>query len=120
GGGGIGMQVVHKDKQLARAVASCSDRGRSAFGDERVYLERYVETPKHIEVQVLCDDHGHAIALGDRECSLQRRHQKIIEEAPSAAPFFAGEGGARRRRELHAAALRVVTSVGYRGAGTVE
>ncbi|MBM4373982.1 MAG: ATP-grasp domain-containing protein [Deltaproteobacteria bacterium] len=120
GGGGIGMQVVQKEKQLAKAVASCSDRGRSAFGDPRVYLERYVTTPKHIEVQVLCDAHGNAVAVGDRECSMQRRHQKVIEEAPSPAPFFAGDGGAARRKALHEAALRIVTSVGYRGAGTVE
>lgn len=120
GGGGIGMQVVQKEKQLAKAVASCSDRGRSAFGDPRVYLERYVTTPKHIEVQVLCDAHGNAIAVGDRECSMQRRHQKVIEEAPSPAPFFQGEAGIERRRSLHEAALRIVTSVGYRGAGTVE
>ncbi len=120
GGGGIGMQIVQRDKQLERAVASCADRGRAAFGDERVYLERYVESPKHIEVQVLCDAHGHAIALGDRECSLQRRHQKIIEEAPSAAPFFRGADGAARRKDLHDAALRIVRSAGYLGAGTVE
>ncbi len=120
GGGGIGMQVVLKEKQLQKAVLSCSDRGQSAFGDPRVYLERYVNAPKHIEVQVLCDDHGHAIAVGDRECSMQRRHQKIIEEAPSPAPFFAGEAGARRRTALHESALRIVTSVNYRGAGTVE
>lgn len=120
GGGGIGMQVVQKEKQLAKAVTSCSDRGRSAFGDPRVYLERYVTTPKHIEVQVLCDDHGNAVAVGDRECSMQRRHQKVIEEAPSPAPFFAGEEGARRRASLHAAALAIVTRVDYRGAGTVE
>jgi len=120
GGGGIGMQVVLKEKQLAKAVASCSDRGRSAFGDPRVYLERYVTSPKHIEVQVLCDGHGNAVAVGDRECSMQRRHQKIIEEAPSPAPFFDGELGAARRKALHADALRIVASVGYRGAGTVE
>lgn len=120
GGGGIGMQIVHKDQQLARAVASCSDRGKSAFGDARVYLERYVTSPKHIEVQVLCDGHGRAVAIGDRECSLQRRHQKIIEEAPSAAPFFAGPDGAQRREELHRAAVAVVTHAEYRGAGTVE
>ena len=120
GGGGIGMQVVTKDKQLAKAVASCSDRGRSAFGDPRVYLERYVTSPKHIEVQVLCDGHGNAVTVGERECSMQRRHQKIIEEAPSAAPFFEGEQGAARRAALHEAALGIVTSVGYRGAGTVE
>jgi acetyl-CoA carboxylase biotin carboxylase subunit/3-methylcrotonyl-CoA carboxylase alpha subunit len=120
GGGGIGMQVVDDPAKLARAVTACSDRGRSAFADARVYLERYVRAPRHIEVQVLCDAHGGAVALGERECSVQRRHQKIVEETPSPAAFFAGDAGEQRRRELLTAALRVVTSVGYVGAGTVE
>lgn len=120
GGGGIGMQIVQKEKQLAKAIASCSDRGRSAFGDSRVYFERYVDSPKHIEVQILCDGHGNAVAVGDRECSMQRRHQKVIEEAPSAASFFDGPEGKVRREKLHEAALSIVTRVGYRGAGTVE
>jgi len=120
GGGGIGMQVVESAEKLARAAKTCSDRGASAFSDARVYMERYVTSPKHIEVQVLCDKHGGAVALGERECSMQRRHQKILEESPSPAPFFAGDEGEKRRAELLAAALRIVTSVGYEGAGTVE
>ena len=120
GGGGIGMQIVEDPAKLARAVQTCSDRGKSAFNDARVYMERYVASPKHIEVQILCDAHGGAVALGERECSLQRRHQKIVEESPSPAPFFAGEAGEARRRELLEAAKRIVTSVGYQGAGTVE
>jgi len=120
GGGGIGMQIVTDPAKLARAAQACSDRGRQAFADERVYLERYVEKPRHIEVQVLCDAQGGAVALGERECSVQRRHQKIIEETPSPAGFFAGVEGEARREKLHADALRVVTSVGYVGAGTVE
>jgi acetyl-CoA carboxylase biotin carboxylase subunit/3-methylcrotonyl-CoA carboxylase alpha subunit len=120
GGGGIGMQIVDDASKLARAVTACSDRGRSAFADARVYLERYVRSPRHIEVQVLCDAEGGAVALGERECSLQRRHQKILEESPSPAPFFQGDEGEARRQALFAAALRVVTSVGYIGAGTVE
>jgi acetyl/propionyl-CoA carboxylase alpha subunit len=120
GGGGIGMQVVAEPQQLERALKSCSDRGRSAFADARVYLEHYVDQPRHIEVQVFCDQHGNAYALGERECSLQRRHQKIVEETPSPAAFFAGEAGEARRKELFAAALRVVTHVGYVGAGTCE
>ena len=88
--------------------------------DPRVYLERYVSQPRHIEVQIFCDGQGHAYALGERECSVQRRHQKIVEESPSPAAFFAGEAGEVRRRELYAAALRVVTKVGYLGAGTCE
>jgi acetyl-CoA carboxylase biotin carboxylase subunit/3-methylcrotonyl-CoA carboxylase alpha subunit len=120
GGGGIGMQIVDDPSKLARAATACSDRGRSSFADPRVYLERYVRSPKHIEVQVLCDGKGGSVALGERECSLQRRHQKIVEETPSPASFFAGPDGAARREDLLSAALRIVDSVGYVGAGTVE
>jgi 3-methylcrotonyl-CoA carboxylase alpha subunit len=120
GGGGIGMQIVPDEAGIERALKTCSDRGRAAFADARVYLERYVDQPRHIEVQVFCDGHGAAYALGERECSVQRRHQKIIEETPSPASFFTGDAGEARRRELHAAALRVVKSVGYLGAGTCE
>jgi acetyl-CoA carboxylase biotin carboxylase subunit/3-methylcrotonyl-CoA carboxylase alpha subunit len=120
GGGGIGMQVVADEAGLDRALKSCSDRGKASFSDPRVYLERYVSQPRHIEVQVFCDTRGNAYALGERECSLQRRHQKIVEESPSPAAFFAGVAGETRRRELYAAALRVVTKVGYVGAGTCE
>ena len=120
GGGGIGMQIVEDPAKLPRAVTACSDRGKSAFADPRVYMERYIKNPKHIEVQILCDEHGHGVALGERECSAQRRHQKIIEESPSAAPFFAGDEGDARRKKLWSDALRIVESVGYTGAGTVE
>jgi acetyl-CoA carboxylase biotin carboxylase subunit/3-methylcrotonyl-CoA carboxylase alpha subunit len=120
GGGGIGMQIVREAGQLAQAARSCADRGKAAFADERIYMERYLDGPRHIEVQVLCDEHGGAVALGERECSVQRRHQKIIEESPSPAHFFAGSAGAERRRALHASALEVVKAVGYHGAGTVE
>ncbi len=120
GGGGIGMQIVDDVAKLPRAITACSDRGKSAFADARVYMEKYIRNPKHIEVQVLCDEHGNGVALGERECSAQRRHQKIIEESPSAAPFFAGDEGERRRQALWANALRIVQSVGYTGAGTVE
>jgi len=120
GGGGIGMQIVTDLAKLPRALQACSDRGKSAFGDARVYLERYLAAPKHIEVQVLCDTHGNAVALGERECSVQRRHQKIVEETPSPAPFFQGEAGEAKRRALFADALNVVKNVGYVGAGTVE
>jgi acetyl-CoA carboxylase biotin carboxylase subunit/3-methylcrotonyl-CoA carboxylase alpha subunit len=120
GGGGIGMQVVQAEEGLERALTTCSERGKSAFADARVYLERYVAEPRHIEVQVFCDAHGGAYALGERECSVQRRHQKIVEETPSPAAFFDGEQGEARRRALHDAALRVVRSAGYRGAGTCE
>jgi 3-methylcrotonyl-CoA carboxylase alpha subunit len=120
GGGGIGMQIVNEPDKLERAAKTCADRGRAAFGDERVYLERYLSSPRHIEVQILCDREGNAVALGERECSVQRRHQKIIEESPSPAEFFHGEAGQERRAELWENALRVVGKVGYEGAGTVE
>ncbi len=120
GGGGIGMQVVTEPAQLERALKSCADRGKASFADARVYLERYVDQPRHIEVQVFCDAHGGAYTLGERECSLQRRHQKIVEETPSPAAFFAGQGGEARRQALLDAALRVVKHVGYLGAGTCE
>jgi len=120
GGGGIGMQVVADAGSLERALKTCSDRGKSAFADARVYLERYVDQPRHIEVQVFCDAHGGAYAIGERECSVQRRHQKIIEESPSPAWFFEGERGAVRRMDLFDAALRVVRRAGYVGAGTCE
>jgi acetyl-CoA carboxylase biotin carboxylase subunit/3-methylcrotonyl-CoA carboxylase alpha subunit len=114
GGGGIGMQVISDPGQLERALKSCSDRGKAAFA------ERFVDEPRHIEVQIFCDAHGGAYALGERECSVQRRHQKIIEETPSPAAFFAEQVGERRRRALFDAALRVVTRAGYVGAGTCE
>ncbi len=120
GGGGIGMQVVNDESGIERALKSCSDRGKASFADARVYLERYVTRPRHIEVQVFCDTHGQAFALGERECSVQRRHQKIVEESPSAASFFAGPEGEKRRADLLASALRVVRKVGYVGAGTCE
>lgn len=118
GGGGIGMQVVKDESGLERALKSCSDRAAQAFSDARIYLERYVGHPRHIEVQVFCDAHGNAVALGERECSVQRRHQKIVEESPS--PLLVGDVGARARAVLFDRALRVVKSVGYLGAGTVE
>jgi acetyl-CoA carboxylase biotin carboxylase subunit/3-methylcrotonyl-CoA carboxylase alpha subunit len=120
GGGGIGMQVVQEEGGIERALKSCSDRGKASFADARVYLERYVAQPRHIEVQVFCDTHGQAFALGERECSVQRRHQKIVEESPSPAAFFSGEAGEARRKGLYDAALRVVKKVGYVGAGTCE
>ncbi len=120
GGGGIGMQVVHDESTLERALTSCSNRGAASFADPRVYLERYVAQPRHIEVQIFCDVHGQAFALGERECSAQRRHQKILEESPSPAAFFSGDAGRERRNALHEAALRVVRKASYVGAGTCE
>ena len=120
GGGGIGMQIVTDEELLERALRTCSDRGKAAFADPRVYLEHYVREPRHIEVQVFCDEHDASFALGERECSVQRRHQKLIEESPSPAAFFEGPEGEARRTALHEAALRVVRHAGYVGAGTCE
>jgi acetyl/propionyl-CoA carboxylase alpha subunit len=114
GGGGIGMQVVKDEAGIERALKSCSDRGAQAFGDPRVYLERYIQSPRHIEVQVFCDAHGSAVALGERECSVQRRHQKIVEESPST--LLSPEA----RKVLFERALSVVKKAHYVNAGTVE
>ena len=114
GGGGIGMKVVESEKELAAAIESTSQAARSAFGDGTVYLERYVRRPRHVEIQVICDRHGNAVHLGERECSIQRRHQKIMEETPSPAVT------ADIRAAMGAAAIRAATAAGYVNAGTVE
>jgi pyruvate carboxylase subunit A len=114
GGGGIGMKVVESERELAAAVESSVQAARSAFGDPTVYLERYVRKPRHVEIQVICDEHGHAVHLGERECSIQRRHQKIMEETPSPAL------NAEIRAAMGDAAIRAVTAAGYVNAGTVE
>jgi len=116
GGGGIGMKVVESETELVAAVESASQAARSAFGDATIYLERYVRKPRHVEIQVVCDSHGNAVHLGERECSIQRRHQKIIEEAPS--PLVERTPGMRAK--LFDAARLAATAIGYTGAGTVE
>ncbi|MGM0555609.1 MAG: acetyl-CoA carboxylase biotin carboxylase subunit [Myxococcota bacterium] len=116
GGGGIGMKVAKNEKKLRKAVKSCKRRGKSAFGDDRVYIERYVENPRHVEVQVLADNHGTNLHVFERECSVQRRHQKVIEEAPSpACERFDG-----LREAMCKAALNLVEQAEYTNAGTVE
>ena len=95
GGGGIGMALVKKPEKLARAFQSCQDRGASSFGNADVYMEKYIESPRHIEVQILGDQMGHIVHLCERECTLQRRHQKVVEEAPSN--FVAQHPGMRER-----------------------
>ncbi len=114
GGGGRGMRVVRSLDELAEAVEGASAEAGSAFGDPTVFCERYLETGRHIEVQVLADRHGTVWAVGERECSIQRRHQKVVEEAPS--PFV----DARMREELFAAARKAAEAIDYVGAGTVE
>ena len=114
GGGGKGMQVVRAAGELPEALATARRVAAAAFGDDTLLLERLIERPRHIEVQVLADEHGAVIHLGERECTLQRRHQKVIEEAPS--PVVDAETRAR----LGAAACAAAASVDYRGAGTVE
>jgi acetyl-CoA carboxylase biotin carboxylase subunit len=116
GGGGIGMQVVKKASKLKKALQSCRDRGASSFGNPAVYMEKYIESPRHIEMQVLFDHHGHGVHLFERECTLQRRHQKVVEEAPSA--FV--QARPALRDALYADAIRAAASIGYRNAGTME
>jgi 3-methylcrotonyl-CoA carboxylase alpha subunit len=114
GGGGKGMRIVRAEKEFADALASAQREAASSFGDTRVILERYVEHPRHIEFQVFGDTHGHVIHLNERECSAQRRYQKVLEETPS--PFLTSE----RRKAMGEAAVAAAKAVNYVGAGTVE
>jgi len=114
GGGGIGMVRVEKEEEITEAFETATDRARLAFGDERVYVERYLPSPHHIEIQILGDKAGNVVTFPERECSVQRRHQKVIEESPSP---FATDG---LRRELRRAAKSLAQGIGYRNAGTVE
>jgi len=114
GGGGKGMRIARGDAETRDGFRAASNEARSSFADDRVFIEKYVEEPRHIEIQVLGDSHGHVIHLGERECSIQRRHQKVIEEAPS--PFL----DAKTRASMGAQAVALAKAVGYRSAGTVE
>lgn len=114
GGGGKGMRLVHAPDELDAAIESARREAKSSFGDDTLLLERFVTTPRHIEIQVMADTHGNVLHLGERECSLQRRHQKIIEEAPSVLL------DAATREKMGTAAAEAARSVGYVGAGTVE
>jgi acetyl-CoA carboxylase biotin carboxylase subunit len=114
GGGGRGMRVVRSESDLEAALDAARREAAAAFGDDAVYVEKYVEAPRHVEIQILADGHGTVVPLGERECSVQRRHQKMIEEAPSVAV------GPELRREMGAAAARFAAAAGYINAGTCE
>lgn len=118
GGGGIGMAVANSAGELEKVFRACVDRARAAFGRDGVYLEKYFAAPRHIEVQILGDLHGHTIHVLDRECSIQRRHQKVVEEAGS--PLFLGGHNATLHAQLLDAALKAAKAFGYANAGTVE
>ena len=114
GGGGKGMRIVHEPEHFAGAMDRAQGEAASSFGDGRVFIEKYIEEPRHIEFQILADHHGNTVHLFERECSIQRRHQKVIEEAPSSVLTPAV------RREMGEAAVAAAESCGYRNAGTVE
>ncbi len=114
GGGGLGMRLVRSPAELPGAFASATTQAQAAFGDGSLFVERYLQHPRHIEVQLLADSHGTVLALGERECSIQRRHQKILEEGP--APSL----GATERAAVHQQAVRLAQAGGYVNAGTVE
>ena len=114
GGGGKGMRLVNGDSEFSAAFRDASSEALNAFGNAGVYLEKYLEHPRHIEIQILADSHGRVVSLGERECSVQRRHQKVIEEAPS--PIMTPE----LRKRMGDAAVRLARAGGYINAGTVE
>lgn len=114
GGGGRGMRVVHEEAELINAISLTKSEAGSVFGNDMVYMEKFLETPRHVEIQVLADGHGNAIHLGERDCSMQRRHQKVVEEAP--APGITEQ----MRRHIGERCTQACIEIGYKGAGTFE
>ncbi len=114
GGGGKGMRIVNNDEEFAPAVTRAMSEAQSAFGDSSVFIERYVEKPRHIEIQIMADNHGNVVYLFERECSVQRRHQKVVEEAPST--ILTPE----MRKQMGESAIALAKAVNYSGAGTIE
>ena len=114
GGGGKGMRVAHSDEELLDAIKLCQEEALKAFGNPDVYLEKFIENPRHIEVQIMADRYGNVVHLGERDCSIQRRHQKLIEEAPS--PVI----DAKTREEMGKAAITAAKAINYEGVGTIE
>ncbi len=114
GGGGRGMRVVPNPDEIEQAFLTASNEAKAAFGNPDLYLERYFDRPRHVEIQILADSHGNVVALGERECSIQRKHQKLVEESPSPAV------DANLRRRMEQAAVLAAKTVNYRSAGTIE
>ena len=114
GGGGKGMRLAWSERDVREGFEATKREGLASFGDDRVFIEKFIESPRHIEIQVLGDQHGNIVYLGERECSIQRRHQKVVEEAPS--PFVTPE----MRRAMGEQAVALAHAVGYYSAGTVE
>jgi acetyl-CoA carboxylase biotin carboxylase subunit len=114
GGGGKGMKVVRKSEDFEEAYLTARNEAKANFGDDTIYMEKYLEKPRHIEIQIFGDQHGGAIHLGERDCSIQRRHQKLVEEAPS--PILSEE----ERDRIGSLSAEVIRKMGYRGAGTIE
>ena len=114
GGGGRGMKVAHSAAELPAALSTARAEAKAAFGDDAVYLEKYLEKPRHIEIQVIADSHGKVLHLGERDCSLQRKHQKVLEESPSPAL------NAEQRAKIGETVRQAMLTLNYRNAGTVE
>src|SRR5205814_4581830 len=114
GGGGKGMRMVGKSDEMASSFAAAQSEAERAFGSNEVYLEKAITNPRHIEIQVLADEHGNCVHLGERECSVQRRHQKVLEESPSS--FVSAE----MRGKMGEIAVKAAKAVGYANAGTIE